>query len=408
MNYYIGSTVLGLVSLFIFNKYLKNLQQSSIKKTVVVVGGGYAGMMVCKILDSKFNVILIEQRNAFFHKVGSPRILAEYEYYKKLYMSYENIVRYGRVIHQTAIDISSEKVVLKNGEEVTFDYLVIATGTTNPGPYKSNLPVHEAPQFLHNLTKTLKDAKKILIVGGGGVGVEVAGEIVHLYNDKEITIISHSEKLVCKTFSDKFHTNLQKKLSDHNIQVIVDKLQFPKDQQRALEESSFIVPFVSEKSVYTTDSGRQLEADLVFWTVGNKLNNTPLQNHFYKALNENGRVKVNRQLQVEGYQNIFAVGDINNIDEMKNAYHAHYHGTIAANNIISLDSSKDKINAKLSSHKSMKPSLVVSFGPSDGIGQMYGWYIGSYFATIIQSKHLFTDTFYQLMNKPKPIYFSKI
>lgn len=49
---------------------------------------------------------------------------------------------------------------------------------------------------------------------------------------------------------------------------------------------------------------------------------------------ENGALKVNQHLQVEGFDNVYAVGDCANLNEPKLAYHAGLHGSVAATNII--------------------------------------------------------------------------
>lgn len=51
-------------------------------------------------------------------------------------------------------------------------------------------------------------------------------------------------------------------------------------------------------------------------------------------LASNGALKVNEFLQVEGYTNIYAIGDCADIKEPKMAYHAGLHANIAVANII--------------------------------------------------------------------------
>lgn len=58
------------------------------------------------------------------------------------------------------------------------------------------------------------------------------------------------------------------------------------------------------------------------------------------CLAENGALKVNKHLQVEGFDNVYAVGDCANISEPKLAYHAGLHAGVAATNIINSLSGK--------------------------------------------------------------------
>lgn len=58
------------------------------------------------------------------------------------------------------------------------------------------------------------------------------------------------------------------------------------------------------------------------------------------CLTENGALKVNKHLQVEGFDNVYAVGDCANVNEPKLAYHAGLHAGVAATNIINSLSGK--------------------------------------------------------------------
>lgn len=50
-------------------------------------------------------------------------------------------------------------------------------------------------------------------------------------------------------------------------------------------------------------------------------------------MTENDALKVNEHLQVEGFSNIFAIGDCNNVNEAKTAYNAERHAGVAVGNI---------------------------------------------------------------------------
>lgn len=50
-------------------------------------------------------------------------------------------------------------------------------------------------------------------------------------------------------------------------------------------------------------------------------------------LASNGALKVNEHLQVDGYDNIYAIGDCADVKEPKMAYHAELHAKVVATNI---------------------------------------------------------------------------
>lgn len=67
-------------------------------------------------------------------------------------------------------------------------------------------------------------------------------------------------------------------------------------------------------------------------------------------LAENGALKVNDYLQVDGFSNVFAVGDCADINEPKMAYHAELHATVAVNNISNSLSGKELTSYSTGTH----------------------------------------------------------
>lgn len=73
-------------------------------------------------------------------------------------------------------------------------------------------------------------------------------------------------------------------------------------------------PTAKDGNIYTTRSGRIIEAELHFWCVGKQLGNKWLQNSEFKNwLNESGCLKVDGTLRLTDIPNVFAAGDITNI-----------------------------------------------------------------------------------------------
>ena len=87
-----------------------------------------------------------------------------------------------------------------------------------------------------------------------------------------------------------------------------------------------------------------------------------MKKFFCDRLEENGLIKVNEYLQLEGENNIFAAGDINNVKEEKTAQNAEKHAEIIASNIIMLENGKE-----LSKYYSRKRPLVISLGKYSAI-----------------------------------------
>lgn len=65
---------------------------------------------------------------------------------------------------------------------------------------------------------------------------------------------------------------------------------------------------------------------------------------------DNGALKVNQHLQVDGFSNIYAVGDCADIQEPNMAYHAGLHAAVAVNNIANSLSGKQLASYKTGTH----------------------------------------------------------
>lgn len=103
---------------------------------VIIVGGGYAGIAVATQLDQYCQVTLIDPKDAFHHAVASLRSVVEPSYIKKMLIPYENSLHNGTFIQAKCVSVhlSLKKVTLSNGQELEYDYLVFACGSSVPFP----------------------------------------------------------------------------------------------------------------------------------------------------------------------------------------------------------------------------------------------------------------------------------
>ena len=161
------------------------------KLSVVVIGGGAAGVTVAQTLDKKLNptthsVTLLTGRDYFLHLPAALRMLvtAEPDLEHHAVLPYDNVFgtgngvgRLSRIVYGK-VDHVEEKnggeggwVHLTNGEKVDWDVLVVATGSVWKGPL--NLPSARAD--LLAWTKAWQDkfskAKNVVLVGAGAVGL---------------------------------------------------------------------------------------------------------------------------------------------------------------------------------------------------------------------------------------------
>lgn len=75
-------------------------------------------------------------------------------------------------------------------------------------------------------------------------------------------------------------------------------------------------------------------------------------------MTESGALKVNQHLQVEGFANIFAIGDCNSLDDAKTAYNASRHAGVAVGNIANSVSGKRLTAYRTGTHARSRRSLL--------------------------------------------------
>ena len=141
---------------------------SPARPTVVVLGGGYAGIQVARPLDDVADVVLVEPKDDFVHNVAALRALVDPSWLERIYLPYAGLLSHGRVIRDRAIKADADRVVLASGAELFPDYLVLATGSGYPFPAKSDVPGTEAAHGkVRGTHAALAAADRVLLLGAG-------------------------------------------------------------------------------------------------------------------------------------------------------------------------------------------------------------------------------------------------
>ena len=103
---------------------------------LVVVGGGYAGIQLSVRLDSYCKVTLIDPKDGFHHNMAGLRCVVEPGFTKKTLIPYAGALKHGTFVQDRVVscNISRQTVTLASSEEVSYDYLVFACGSSIPFP----------------------------------------------------------------------------------------------------------------------------------------------------------------------------------------------------------------------------------------------------------------------------------
>jgi apoptosis-inducing factor 2 len=332
-------------------------QDQGPRPTVVVIGGGYGGVNVAKALDGDVEVVLVEPKDAFVHNIGALRALVEPTFLPKIFLPYDRLLAHGRVVRDRAVEVSAHRVVLASGDAIAADYIVLATGSTYPFPAKSN--AHDAEDAIDNYRAAyteLTQANRVLLVGAGPVGIELAGEITSKWPDKHVIILDLADDVLGERFRPELRAELRKQLVDLGVELVLGEGLRELPPTVASELATFTV---------TTSSGRPITADIWFQCFGVSPVSDYLSDDLAAARRPDGFVTVGSALQVAGHENVFAIGDVSTADA-KMAGMAGMQAQLVAANIIKMVNGGNDLAA----YEPFGPAIVVPIGPEGGSGQL--------------------------------------
>lgn len=297
------------------------------RKRLVIVGGGFGGLKLARKLKSdKFQVVLLDKNN---HHIFQPLLYqvatagiepsAISFPYRKIFKKRDHF--HIRICEAQRI-YPNENLLETSIGMLAYDYLVIATGChTN---YFGNDALSQQTMALKNTAEALFNRNQILesferaqntndpearkrlmtfvIVGGGATGIELSGALAEMkrfvlpqdypdlnLNFMRIVLIDGSSRLL-SAFSEKSSEEVADYLLKRGVEV-----------KTGMQVTNY------EGGIMTLDNGSTLETMNVFWVAGVKANSMDgLPKEVYGPGN---RLKVDSYNRVQGYSNIFAIGD---------------------------------------------------------------------------------------------------
>jgi len=215
--------------------------------------------------------------------------------------------------------------------------------------------------------EVMLSSRRILIVGGGTVGVELAAEIVENFPEKELVLVNSQPQLINRC-SPKAIRYVENFLRRNGVRLVLN--------ERVVAHQGIM---------FMTHRGTMIEAELVFICTGNVPNSEFLKEscHFMPNSNVNrfGFVRVNEFLQLPQYENVFVAGDITDIpgEEEKLCQTAAAEIKVVVRNIFNIQGGKPLVK-----YVPSKCPLVISLGKYDGLFTYRGWTITGFLPALMK------------------------
>ncbi|TFF90050.1 MAG: hypothetical protein EU548_04980 [Promethearchaeota archaeon] len=331
---------------------------------IAIVGGGIAGARVAQELSkfskTGFGVTLIDKKEYFEVPYATLRGIVEPKTIgTTLRKRYDDFLKVNFVLGKVS-SMSTEKIDLEDGREVPFDIAIIATGSryrsfSVPKPPDSMVYLKDRKKQFQEEHRKLLDARNILIIGGGAVGVELAGDIAYAYPKKEVTLVEALPRLL-NQFNPKASKIAQKQLERMGVRVILDE---------------FVEHDSNDKGLWFSKKSKELyRADIAYICIGISPNTSFMRSNFADALTDDDRIMVNDKLQVISNESIYAIGDCSNVNEFKLGYLVDKQAQFLAKNIRRLLKSNFDPKTSLKSYNPKSTISIIPIGKKRGLVQL--------------------------------------
>ena len=293
---------------------------------VVILGAGFGGLTAARALDKDAQVLLIDQHNyqtflPLLYQVSTAGLAADHVAYPIRGALRKTNVQF-RMGSPEAIDHQNSTITFSDGFEIKYDHLVIALGSTTadfgvPGVTEYAMGMKTVSEALNIRSKVMLAYEKmcasndmqsfeIAVVGGGPTGVEMAGAFAELIRGPlksdyaqvasrfKVSIIEAGPRLL-PTFAPSLAQKTKEDLEKLGVTVLTNT---------AIKE-------VKSDSL-TTAEGSVIPAKLTVWAAGVK--GVSVIEKLGLPINR-GRLVVDQTLQVNGFKNIWAIGDVAGVQD---------------------------------------------------------------------------------------------
>jgi len=272
------------------------------KADVVIIGGSAAGIEAAITARKQYpskNVIVVRKEEKALVPCGIPYIMGTLGSADKNVMPVALLGDAELIVDEvTSIDREAKSVTTAGGETIGYDRLVLATGSRPtvppiPGANLNNVfTIRKDIDYLEQLQEALKQAKDVVIVGGGFIGAEFADECRKMgLNVTVVELLEHCLYLNC---DEDFCIRIEDKMREVGVQ---------------LNTTCRVKSIVGDKNVdyVECEKGLHFKADVVILAIG-VAPNTELAHDARMQIGEQKGIWVDQYMMTSD-PNIFAIGD---------------------------------------------------------------------------------------------------
>ena len=312
-----------------------NIPQTE-RKRVVIVGAGFGGLKLARYLSRRkeFQVVLINKQNyhefqPLYYQVATAGLEANSILFplRAVFGDCKNV--HIRVTNVTGVRPADKAVDTELGP-VTYDYLVMATGADTNFFNQQNIiekalpmkSVAEAIALRNRMLQNFEDALSVetldereglmdvVVVGGGPTGVELCGTLAEM---RKTVLPSDYPELDFKMMDIFLIESGAELLGPMSVPSQEHSLEYLQKLGVNVRLNTRVKDF--DGRTVTMNDGSTLRTNNLIWAAGVKAN--PLAGLPPEVIGRGGRVLVNRYSQVQGFTDIFAIGDVALMTEEK-------------------------------------------------------------------------------------------
>ncbi|KAJ5563829.1 hypothetical protein N7513_000071 [Penicillium frequentans] len=281
-------------------------------KNIVIVGASFAGYHAARCLansiPSGHRVVVIEKNSHFQLTWVLPRFCIVDGHDEKAFIPYGSYIHgppgswswIRDTVESIIPDGRGGKVHLASGDSIPYEYLILATGASAGLPSKvCQTDKDTGMKALAHQRERIREARDIVVVGGGPAGIELAADAKAVFPEKQVTLIHSRKALLNDGFGMKLHQAICDEMGRLGVNLVLGEKP--------------VIPDVTMGDIKLR-GGDTIHFDCLIKCVGQTPNSNPVLD--------------------DAFPQIYAAGDVIEAGPIKNARSAVQQAQVVADNII--------------------------------------------------------------------------